>query len=83
MEAIDNRSSLYELEEIFKYKDLIEASDRDVIKAIIFDREEESTVLYNKFLKLVADEVDHQLNKIEFATQKDKLVAEMKDYLAR
>jgi len=40
METIDNRGAIIELDEIYKYKDLIEASDRDVIKKIIFDSNE-------------------------------------------
>ncbi|MBL4594724.1 MAG: hypothetical protein JKX68_13050 [Flavobacteriales bacterium] len=83
MEAVDNRASLFELEEIYKYKDLIETSDRDVIKAIIFDNGEQSTALYNEFLKLVANEVDHQLNKAEFSDLKDKLMGEMKNHLEK
>jgi hypothetical protein len=81
METIDNRAILFELEEIFKYKDLIDVTDRDVIRAIIFDKGEQSTVIYNNFLKLVADEVDHRLNKAEFIVLKDKLILEMKAYL--
>ncbi|PCJ27004.1 MAG: hypothetical protein COA97_04745 [Flavobacteriales bacterium] len=81
MEAVDNRSSIYELEEIFKYKNLIELTDRDVIKRIIFDKETESTVLYDEFIKLVANEVDHKLNKVEFTTLKDKLIVKMRNFL--
>ena len=81
METIDNRASLHELEEIYKYKDLIESSDRDIIKQIIFDVNEQSTSLYNEFLKLVADEIDHSINKAEFKVLKDSLIVKMTGYL--
>lgn len=83
METIDNRSKIYELEEIYKYKDLIEITDRDIIKEIIFDRDEQSTVFYNEFMKLVAMEVDHELNKNQFTELKEELIFEMKKYLER
>ena len=82
MEAIDNRASLFELKEIYKYKDLIDADDMTVIKEVICKTDEQSDRLHQQFLKLVADEVDHQLNKTEFTVLKDKLIVEMKNYLA-
>ena len=72
METIDNRASLIELDEIYKYKNLIELSDKDVIKKIIFKGDMRSKGLYSDFIRLVADEVDHQLNKAEFAEEKKK-----------
>ncbi len=83
METIDNRASIFELEEIFKYKDLIEASDRDTIKQIIFNTKDESSVLHKEFLRLVAQEVDHKLNKAEFQVLKNKLISEMKQFLEK
>jgi hypothetical protein len=50
METIDNREAIFKLDEIYKYKDLIDSSDRDVIKRIIFDNTEESNKLNNEFL---------------------------------
>jgi len=78
MEAIDNRSSIFELEEIYKYKDLIELEDKVVIKAIICDTKESSKNLHKEFLRLVSQEVDHKLNKSEFKVLKDKLIRDMK-----
>lgn len=82
MKTIDNRDSIYQLDEIYKYKDLINASDRDVIKRTIFNGDEKAKNLHNEFVKLVAMEVDHQINKTEFSELKDKLIAEMQKYLA-
>jgi len=78
MEKVDNRSSLFELDEIYKYKDLIELDDKETIKAIICDARESSNTLYGEFLSLVAQEVDHELNKSEFKELKDKLIKDMK-----
>ena len=36
METINNKEAIFKLDEIYKYKDLIDISDRDVIKKIIF-----------------------------------------------
>ena len=83
METIDNRASLIELDEIYKYKNLIELSDKDVIKKIIFKGDARSKDLYSDFIKLVAEEVDHQLNKAEFAEEKKRLIGRMKAYLDR
>ncbi|MGB0881836.1 MAG: hypothetical protein ACPGSO_02705 [Vicingaceae bacterium] len=81
METIDNREALFELKEIYKYKDLIELEDKEVIKAIICSIKDGSEELHKEFLSLVAQEVDHQLNKAEFKVLKDKLVKEMKAFL--
>jgi len=81
METVDNRASLFELKEIYKYKDLIEASDMNVIKEVICKTDDQSESLHQEFMKLVADEVDHQINKEEFAILKDKLILKMKAYL--
>ena len=83
METVDNRASLIELDEIYKYKNLIELSDKDVIKKIIFKGDAKSKNLYSDFIKLVADEVDHQLNKAEFPEEKKRLIGKMKAYLDR
>ena len=83
MEIIDNRASLAELDEIYKYKNLIELSDKDVIRKIIFKGDVRSKSLYADFIKLVTDEVDHLLNKAEFAEEKKKLIGKMKAYLER
>jgi len=81
MELIDKRSHLFELDEILKYKSLIEKTDRETIKAIIYKNDEESKLLHDEFIKLVAMEVDHQLNKTEFYELKDKLITKMKQHL--
>ncbi len=81
METIDNRESLFELDEIYKYKDLIDSSDKDVIKKIIFDKDEEANRLHLEFIRLVTQEVDHKLNKAEFKVLKDKLIRDMTTYL--
>tara|TARA_B100000809_G_scaffold242472_1_gene266584 strand:+ start:2049 stop:2300 length:252 start_codon:yes stop_codon:yes gene_type:complete len=81
METVDNRDAIFKLEEIYKYKDLIESSDRDLIKSIIFKNGEESTKLHQEFLRLVGQEVDHKLNKEEFKVLKDQLMREMKKFL--
>ena len=83
IETVDNRASLIELDEIYKYKNLIELSDKDIIKKIIFKGDAKSKNLYSDFIKLVADEVDHQLNKAEFAEEKKRLIGKMKAYLER
>ena len=83
METIDNRASLTELDEIYKYKNLIELSDKDVIRKIIFKGDEKSKLLHADFMKLVADEIDHQLNKAEFSEEKKMLIGKMKAYLER
>ncbi|NQX98855.1 MAG: hypothetical protein HRT73_13405 [Flavobacteriales bacterium] len=82
METVDNRSSLFELNEIYKYKDLIGLEDKETIKAIICSKKEESNTLHKEFLSLVVQEVEHNLNKTEFKVLKDKLIKEMKVYLA-
>ena len=81
METIDNRNKLYELDEIFKYKNLIDASDMQVIKEIVYDETKKPNGFYAEFISLVTKEVDHQLNKVEFTELKDKLVSEMKQHL--
>lgn len=81
MEALDKRGVLFELEEIYKYKDLIEKSDKSVIQEIIYNGDKEAMALYNEFIILVGKEVDHQLNKAEFTVLKDELVGAMKEYL--
>jgi len=83
MIKVDKRSSIFELDEIFKYKSLIERTDRDVIKEIIYEDDEESIALYNEFLKLVAMEVDHELNKTQFYELKDELIIDMKKHLGK
>jgi len=81
METIDNRGAIIELDEIYKYKDLIEASDRDVIKKIIFDSNEASEKFHQEFLRLVTQEVNHQLNKEEFKVLKNQLIRQMEAHL--
>ena len=81
METIDNRSKIYELDEIYKYKNLIEPLDKETIKKIIFDEDEKSTAFYNEFMDLVAKEIDHKLNKTEFSELKDKLIIDMQAHL--
>jgi len=81
MEAIDKRDRFYELEEIYKYKDLISLSDKNVLKLAIYDGDDKCTSFYNEFLKLVAKEYDHQLNKAEFAPLKEKLIQEIQEYI--
>ena len=74
-------TELLELDEIYKYKDLIELDDKATIKAIICDTNANSNTLHEQFLNLVAQEVDHKLNKSEFKVLKDKLIVEMKAFL--
>ena len=81
METVDNKGHLFELDEIYKYKDLIESSDRDVIKKIIFSNSEEATAFHSEFLRLVTQEVDHKLNKEEFNVLKRQLIRQMEAYL--
>ncbi|MFB0923987.1 MAG: hypothetical protein QMB65_01685 [Vicingaceae bacterium] len=81
METVDNRDAIFKLEEIYKYKDLIESSDRDLIKSIIFDNTEGATKLHQEFLRLVGQELDHKLNKEEFKVLKDQLMREIKKFL--
>ncbi|MBL4652973.1 MAG: hypothetical protein JKY53_08945 [Flavobacteriales bacterium] len=81
METVDNRSSLYELDEIFKYKNLIDASVTQIIKEIICIESEIAEGYYVQFIKLVSQEVDHQLNKTQFTELKDKLINEMRQHL--
>ncbi len=79
--TVDKRAYLFELGEIYKFKDLIEISDKAIIKQIIIDGDNQSMAYYQEFIKLVAMEVAHELNKTEFNGLKDKLVANMKQYL--
>ncbi len=81
METINNKEAIFKLDEIYKYKDLIDSLDRDVIKQIIFDRDEKSEELHQEFLRLVTQEVDHKLNKEEFKVLKNQLIRQMKSYL--
>ena len=48
MEKVDKRRSIYELDEIYKYKSLIERTDRDVIKEVIYDNDEESRRVFHE-----------------------------------
>lgn len=81
MEVIDKTGALFQIDEIFKYKDLIDREDREVLKAIINKEDEKSLAFYNRFLEMVIDEADHKLNKTEFADLRNELVAEMKSHL--
>jgi hypothetical protein len=81
MEVIDKTGALFQIDEIFKYKDLIDREDREVLKAIINKEDEKSLAFYNRFLDMVIDEADHKLNKTEFADLRNELVAEMKSHL--
>ncbi len=81
MEVLEKNEALFKVDEIFKYKDLIDREDREVIKAIINNNDENSTTFYNSFLELVVKEADHKLNKKEFAEHRDNLVTEMKKHL--
>ena len=83
MVKIDKRKSIYELDEIYKYKSLIERSDRDTIKEIIYCDDEESNSLHDEFIKLVTMEVNHELNKEEFYELKDELIIDMKKNLEK
>ena len=83
METVDNRAILFELDEIYKYKDLINALDKDVLRNIVFKGDDDSKTLYNEFLSIVAKEVNHDLNKVEFNKLKDSLILKMKDYLSK
>lgn len=83
METIDNRASIFELDEIYKYKDLIDISDKAILKEIICTGDEQSDNLYSEFLNLVAKEVDHELNKEEFSKLKNELIIDMKKHLGR
>ncbi len=81
MDTIDHRARIFELDEIYKYKDLINTLDKSVIKQIILKNDKQSEILYEKFMQLVADEVDHQINKAEFQDLKDALIVKMSNYL--
>jgi hypothetical protein len=81
MEVIDKTGALFQVDEIFKYKDLIDREDRETIKSIINKDDDKSVAFYNRFLEMVIDEADHKLNKTEFAALRDDLVAEMKEHL--
>ncbi len=81
MEVVNKKGSIFELEEIYKYKSLIDVKDKAVIKRVIIEDDETCIAFYQDFIELVAKEVDHTLNKAQFKTAKDKLVAEMKAYL--
>ncbi|MCB9361615.1 MAG: hypothetical protein H6587_11295 [Flavobacteriales bacterium] len=81
MEVIDKKGALFQVDEIFKYKDLIDREDREIIKPIINKDDEKSVAFYNRFLEMVIDEADHKLNKTEFAALRDELIAEMKEHL--
>lgn len=81
MEVVNKKGSLFELEEIYKYKSLIDVKDKAVIKRVIIDGDETCIAFYQDFIELVAKEVDHTLNKTQFYELKDKLVADMKNYL--
>ncbi len=79
--VVDKTAYLFELGEIYKFKDLIEITDKAVIKEIIIDGDKQSMSFYHEFIKLVAMEVDHTLNKNQFRDLKNKLIAEMKKHL--
>jgi hypothetical protein len=81
MEVVNKKGSLFELEEIYKYKSLIDVKDKAVIKRVIIDGDETCIAFYQDFIELVAKEVDHTLNKTQFYKLKDKLVTDMKNYL--
>ncbi|MGB0887901.1 MAG: hypothetical protein ACPGSL_07245 [Vicingaceae bacterium] len=83
MEVIDNKEALFFLDEVYKYKNLIDSSDRDLIKKIIFETSEEANKLHQEFIRLVTQEVDHKLNKKEFAVLKDQLIREINAYLKK
>ncbi|MBT6438428.1 MAG: hypothetical protein HOB26_10675 [Flavobacteriales bacterium] len=81
MEAVDNRSKIFELDEIYKYKNLINNTDKQIIKEIICTNDDKSVHFYAEFINLVTKEVDHVLNKAEFEVHKNKLIIEMKEHL--
>jgi len=81
MEVVNKKGSIFELEEIYKYKSLIDVKDKAVIKRVIIDGDEACISFYQDFMELVAKEVDHTLNKTQFKELKDKLVLDMKAYL--
>tara|TARA_B100000809_G_C15130796_1_gene528331 strand:- start:1931 stop:2230 length:300 start_codon:yes stop_codon:yes gene_type:complete len=81
METVDNRESIFELEEIYKYKDLIELEDKELIKTIICKTNSESNTLHKEFLRLVSQELDHKLTKDEFRVLKTKLMRDMKAHI--
>ena len=82
METIDKRDPIFQLNEIYKYKDLISSSDKETIKQIIYNDDEKSTELHNTFMELVIKEMDHVLNKTEFTDVKNQLIADMQAHLA-
>ena len=45
IETVDNRAQLAELDEIYKYKDLIVIADKDTIRKIIFKGDKKSNPL--------------------------------------
>ena len=82
MKAVDKRDPIFQLNEIYKYKNLISSSDKEVIKQIIFKDDTQSVEYHNSFMELVIKEMDHVINKSEFTELKDKLIADMQTHLA-
>ena len=83
MDAADKQEALFEVDEIFKYKDLIDRADRDVIKEILHKDDDKAGAFYSEFKDLVIKEVDHTLNKAQFAELRDELIANMKSHLGQ
>ena len=82
METVDKRDPIFQLNEIYKYKNLITSTDKEIIKQIIFKDDTQSVEYHNTFMELVIKEMDHVLNKAEFTELKDKLIKEMETHLA-
>ena len=81
MEIVDKRDPIFQLNEIYKYKDLITSSDKETVKQIILKEDEQSKTYHNTFMELVIKEMDHLLNKAEFTELKDKLIDKMQSHL--
>jgi hypothetical protein len=81
MEIVDKRDSIFEINEIYKFKDLIDIADKNVIKEVIYDGDEKCLSFHQEFMKLVAMEIDHELNKTQFSKLKNQLISDMRRYL--
>ena len=81
METIDKRGQIFEINEIYKFKSLLNIADRDVIKKIVYDGDEQCQELYNEFMMLVVMEEGHEINKVKFYALRDDLIGRMKNYL--
>lgn len=81
MEGFDKKEALFRVDEIFKYKDLIDRKDREIIKSVLDKGTLESIKFYDSFIELAYKEANHELNKEEFGKLRDELINEMNSFL--